>query len=347
MEIDTIIVGQGIAGSVFAHHALELGHPIMVLDTAKELNASRIAAGLINPITGRKYVKAWRYEEIIKDVISTYAEIESKLGDKFLNSINIHRVFHNFEEEERWILRSDEEEYKEYLSEEKDERVERLLSNNLPYGMVKNCYQLNMGFLLQKFQNFLINLDSYRNEVFDYTLLQNQDGKWHYKDIRSKNVVFCEGSGLKTNPFFPNLPIFKNKGEILTVDSPHYPSGLILKKKFFSIPIDERKIWYGSVDSWDEEADYFTEGTKSRLEQSWKKNYTAEMTILEEKYAFRLAVQDRRPLVGEHQIHNNMYILNGFGAKGASLAPFCSKILLNFIQNDSPILKEIDIKRYS
>ena len=55
---------------------------------------------------------------------------------------------------------------------------------------------------------------------------------------------------------------------------------------------------------------------------------------------------DRRPILGEHPTHSNVYILNGLGTKGYSLAPYFAKQLVNFIVRSTPIEKEVNIARF-
>ena len=70
-------------------------------------------------------------------------------------------------------------------------------------------------------------------------------------------------------------------------------------------------------------------------------------TIIKKKFGIRPATIDRRPFVGKHPIFDNLYILNGLGSKGISLAPFCSKELFNSIEQKSKINFEINVKRYN
>ena len=69
--------------------------------------------------------------------------------------------------------------------------------------------------------------------------------------------------------------------------------------------------------------------------------------IINKKFGIRPATIDRKPFVGKHPIFDNLYILNGLGSKGISLAPFCSKELFNSIEQKSKINFEINVKRYN
>ena len=51
-----IIVGQGVAGTLLAYFLLKAGQNVIAIDNYHKGAASNVAAGIINPITGRRYV---------------------------------------------------------------------------------------------------------------------------------------------------------------------------------------------------------------------------------------------------------------------------------------------------
>jgi glycine/D-amino acid oxidase-like deaminating enzyme len=55
-QVDYLIIGQGLAGSLLSWELLQHGCSIHLIDNQQE-NASQIAAGLINPVTGMRLVK--------------------------------------------------------------------------------------------------------------------------------------------------------------------------------------------------------------------------------------------------------------------------------------------------
>jgi nucleoside-diphosphate-sugar epimerase len=54
-----LIVGQGIAGTNLTFTLLERGNSVTIADNPQEFSSSKVAAGLFNPITGRKMSKTW------------------------------------------------------------------------------------------------------------------------------------------------------------------------------------------------------------------------------------------------------------------------------------------------
>ena len=59
--------------------------------------------------------------------------------------------------------------------------------------------------------------------------------------------------------------------------------------------------------------------------------------------AIRPSTKTRRPFVGAHAAYKNVFILNGLGTKGASIAPFAAQSLLDFIELSIPIDIEMQI----
>jgi len=57
MMTDVLIIGQGICGTFLSWWLEQKGLSFIVIDEERPYTASRAAAGLINPVTGRRIVK--------------------------------------------------------------------------------------------------------------------------------------------------------------------------------------------------------------------------------------------------------------------------------------------------
>ena len=60
----------------------------------------------------------------------------------------------------------------------------------------------------------------------------------------------------------------------------------------------------------------------------------------------RPTVSDRRPLLGTHEVYKSLHILNGLGTRGVMLGPAMAKALYDHIENNIPLDREADIKRF-
>ena len=65
MEVDYLLIGQGISGTWLSYYLRKEGKSFMVIDNDSPVASSRIAAGVINPVTGRRHVEVWMANEIL------------------------------------------------------------------------------------------------------------------------------------------------------------------------------------------------------------------------------------------------------------------------------------------
>ena len=150
---DYIIVGQGLAGTLLDHFLNKAGQRVLVIDQFYERAASQVAAGLINPVTGRRYVKSWKIDELLPFAKQTYQDFEEELSLSIYTERNIIRSLFNHREENDWQLRTSEPGYEQYLLDEADlgpylEHTVQAFS----YGEVRHCAQVNLPALTKAYR---------------------------------------------------------------------------------------------------------------------------------------------------------------------------------------------------
>lgn len=82
MEIDVLIVGQGLAGSLLAWELAGRGLAVCVVDN-ELCNASRVAAGLVNPVSGRRLVLQPNIAGLLPAARHCYGRLARFFGDQF------------------------------------------------------------------------------------------------------------------------------------------------------------------------------------------------------------------------------------------------------------------------
>ena len=107
LNIDFIIVGQGLAGTVLAYSLLKYSAKILIIDRGLDKGASKSAAGIFNPITGRQMRKTWKAEELFQSIPSFYGEIEEKLNQKLLYPMPVLRMFDSQKQINDWYRKGD------------------------------------------------------------------------------------------------------------------------------------------------------------------------------------------------------------------------------------------------
>jgi glycine oxidase len=115
MHVRYIIVGQGIAGTVLAHTFLKHRTPFVIIDDPKLSQASKIAAGLYNPVVFKRLVKSWKVDELLPFMDGFYREAEQLLNEKFYFKKTIVKLFTEEQEKALWLKKSNEEVGKQRL----------------------------------------------------------------------------------------------------------------------------------------------------------------------------------------------------------------------------------------
>jgi len=349
IAVDYVVVGQGIAGTLLHFSLKKAGQKVMVIDNDHEGAATKVAAGGINPITGKRYVKSWKIETLMPVVREVYAELEKLLNIQIFKERNIIRILKNAGEENTWLGRSADPLYLKYFVENPSiGNFEKHLNDFSSIGEIKNGGQGNISFLVKKYQELLLSNQEIIVEKFEYENLDlSKKGKISYKNIEAKAVIFCEGSGAAKNPFFNYLPFELSKGEALTVKIDNSNLEKIIRHRVSVVPTQKDEYWIGASNSWEFENDTPTSEAKEDLEEHLISIFKNKPAIINHQAAIRPTVKDRRPLLGFHPKHPNLFIFNGLGTKGAALAPYLSKQMTNFILKKEALLEEVDIKRYN
>ena len=336
--VDFLIVGQGIAGAMMAWHLMKAGKTVLVVDNGLP-SASKVAAGLFNPVTGRRFVKSWRIDELLPHAENTYKEMEQFLGARFFYQLPIVR-FLSGPEEKMVYERSLSEDNQNYISGFASSTSE----NQFATCEIKGGGYVDTNLLISVYRQFLAKSGLFIEDNFRYDDLHiNQEGI-NWKGLAAKAIIFCEGYKAIENPWFPNLPFKLAKGEILTVRIPKLNSKKILMSGGYLVPVGNYIYKLGSTYEWDDLEPEPTEKGREALITLLKKTTSLPFEIIDHEAGVRPAVAHRRPLLGRSSVHGKMFILNGMGTKGVILAPFFAKQLTDFLLEGKELDKEVDIQ---
>lgn len=364
METDILIIGQGICGSLLSWWLEQAGLSFIVIDEARPYTASRAAAGLINPVTGRRIVKTWMIDELLPFAHRTYREIEAAWGGSYIEAVSVIDFFPTVQMRIAFLERYGEDpQYLQLPAVEHDR--DAFFHYELGYGVIGPCYLVNMPGLLEASRKRLLREGRLLEERFEREMLVVEEGV-RYKDIRARRIIFCDGIGSCDSPYFSKLPFAPNKGEVLIVEIPDLPpmtdppgrivpatdTGLhaaraVFKKGISLVPWKEDLYWAGSSFEWSFSNDAPTEAFRIRTEailQDWLK---VPFRIVDHFASVRPATLERRPFVGFHPLHPAVGILNGMGTKGCSLAPYFAHQLAEHITKGIALRPDVDVRRFS
>ena len=120
-SFDTIIVGQGLAGTTLAWHLLQAGQSVLVIDRGEDVTSSKIAAGLMTPITGLRLGLSATFEREFAYAARYYRQIENITGARFFNDRTAIRYLRDDREYAYWRKRKQDSACQPFLLETRPE----------------------------------------------------------------------------------------------------------------------------------------------------------------------------------------------------------------------------------
>lgn len=347
-QFDYAVVGQGLAGSAVAMQLCRQGYKILVFDNPSKNKSSVVAAGLFNPITGRKMVKTWFADVLFPGLHQYYAEVERLTGKKFFYPMPLYRPFGSIEEYNEWMSRSADQVYQKYISDiTGSPRFNGEVNDPLGGVTLKETGYINTAKYLEAVREYLVARDAYREQIFVEDKLEILENFIRYDEITARKIIFCQGVHNTSNRWFNNLPVNPLKGEVITVQS-EWKKDVILNRGVYMVPgIGEHEWRVGSTYNLNDNLPEIT--ASARHELTGKLNDLIHMpyTITGQQWGVRPTTPDQKPIMGAHPKYATLIIFNGLGTKGVSLAPYFSGILVRSMENKGTINKEADVTRYN
>jgi len=345
--IDFLIIGRGLSGSLLAWELIQRGCSVVIVDNGIE-NASQVAAGLINPVTGKRLVKSADAGRLLTTSRNFYSYLEDFFHQEFFRTKPMLRIFRSekeLNEAERRYINPD---YAGYINN--IQTSENHIGNlTTPFGYME---QTNAGHLLTLsvldcLKTFFISKNCYRQASIEYRDILLEP-TLHWQDIYPKQVIFCEGHFATQNPWFSWLPFQPVKGEILTLQHETILPDKILNYGNWLIPLSSNQIRIGATFDRVNLDIHPTEVGKNMLldEVRMLSPDLGNSIIINHQANIRPCTLDRNPFIGHHPVNNQLGIFNGFGSKGSLQIPWYSKHFANKLLEGNPLLSTCNIARY-
>lgn len=347
MQADVLIIGQGICGTMLSWFLHKEGKSFLIIDKEASDTASKVAAGVINPVTGRRYVTSWMADELRDFAQIAYQDMGAFLQETLLYPKSVIDFFPSPQMRNAFVDRISENDT--YLHAYPDQNLFNPFFNyDFGCGEIKPAFTVHLQLLLTSWRKHFEKQQLIRNEWFVLNDLKAADDGIQYQDITAEKIIFCDGVATAGNSCFALLPFSFNKGEALIVECRELTRDHIFKKGMFLVPLPEENLfWLGSNYQWEFEDSAPTDAfykAASELLHYWLK---MPFSVVAHKAGIRPATLERRPFVGFHPQMPSVGILNGMGTKGASLAPFFAHQLVQHIVYNFPISPEANVHRFN
>ncbi len=348
--LDYLIVGSGIAGSLMAYELMKAAQQVHVLSDEIRPTSSQVAGGMFNPVTGKHLAKTWLADEIFPFLKTYYSELERNLGGNchFFHRTGVFRPYINEQQKLQFQQAIQKHEIGKYVTDTfYDKQVESVVRQQLGGLYTADAGWVDVPELVRSVREYLIASGNYSAGVFDYPALQIEENCVSYKEFKARRIIFCEGFYATQNPYFNWLPFNPVKGETLLVNlNEAYPVSQIINQGTWIIPIGEASCRLGATYSWHELDFNPTEKAKQDLQGRVSRFFVPTYQLVKQQAGVRPSTTDRRPFLGKHPQYDNLFIFNGLGTKGVSLAPYFARQFREFLVHEKEINSETTIERF-
>ncbi len=313
------------------------GKRFLLLDTPHKSNASRISAGIINPITGKRFSPFWDSQSVMESALKAYSTLERQFGKTFLREITALRLFTDTEERDLWFSkRASTLTFAEYLPQESISGDIRQQHGGIRYG----AWHLDVEQLVRTLRTWLEAEGCLRNETYnsESTIFSSESVivETETECFSAQHIIFANGWKTLETSLWKDLPLSPAKGELLTVQAERVPEEMLVHGVFV-LPLDNSTLRIGASYSWEELDDTPTPNTASALIAQAQEIFPVPMTLLRHDAGVRPAAQDSKPILGVHPVEPRCAVFNGFGSKGAVYTPYCAEALVDFFEEAKPL----------
>jgi len=328
------IVGQGLAGSLLAWGFMKRGIVPTIYDPYAPNTSSRIAAGVINPLIGkRKLQLSWNAERLAPFAFQTFQHLQEELGVEIIRLLPTLRVFATQELREQW----------QGMQSGKD--LAWLTVDDVPPGSYNGIDVPFGGYLLHDAAvvDFGAVIDGVRAMVRRHGTVHEReyDGNAGYE-----RVIWCEGWTMSRNERWNWIPMEPVKGEVVDVRIDGMSAEQIVVGECAIVPMNDGSFRLGSTYDWDDLTEVPTASARDALLYQCGKVVPYDVHVLGHRAAVRPAARSKRPYLGVHPLHPEHVVFNGLGTKGGLVGPYYSQHLIEHLLDRTPIDSEVDIQQW-
>lgn len=345
MKYDYLLIGQGIAGTNLAFTLLDAGKNILIADQSRPFTSTKAAAGLFNPITGRKLNKTWLADQFFPALHDFYPKQEQRLGAKFFHQSPIYIPFDSIEKQNTWVSKSAEEAYQNYILKSPSEKYTGLLNNHFGGMELQQSGFVDTNAYLEAAARYFRQHELLQEtEVKAEELTLTEEGV-AWKGHEFKKAIFCDGAFNADHPFFNWLDYRRVKGEILRIKFEEGGFEQIVNRGCWMIPLADGTYKVGSTFDFRELNTNPTEKGRGQVMEKLEALTHLPYTIVDHWAGIRPATYDRRPFMGLHPEHPQLCLFNGMGSKGISMTPYLAQHLYEFLELGGELMKEVLLTR--
>lgn len=349
-KVDVLILGQGFAGTALALALMEQGTDIHIIDPAPTVSASRIAAGLINPVLGKRFTIDDDYAHLFAAAQEFYQRYEDRWGESFFHRMPIVRVIANEEEEHHYGKRASDTRYSNFVATELPVLQAPF---HAPFGsrLIEGGAWLDASLYLDSARALFTSQQRITTATLHESDITWSDSAVYARNMEANILVDARGWESSLSPWWKYLTFQPAKGELLEIASTELDHTRAIVGGVYCIPRGggkrtERRHIVGSTYTWDNLNTLPTENGRIELEEKFRALCSAGYSITAHHAAVRPATDDRNPYIGVHPALSRLWLFNGFGSRGSLTSPWYAEQCVRALRLGMPLPAECDIERF-
>jgi glycine oxidase len=354
---DYIIIGAGLAGLSLADSLVNKGCSIAVIDK-KGIGggASGIPIGMADPAASRNANLYWETEKCYDTTLENLKKLQFYSKKPFFKITGVLRpgITHKRGVSlERSFYRQD---WPDGWCEWKTEEMIKKMSPEVycVYGGLwhPNSIAVAIPEYLDAYHTYLKEQNVQFYILDDYHLI-NQSNSWtiqsYNSNLNTDNIVFATGADTKQITYWAELPIEPVKGQVALFDIPDpLPFSFSLSGNGYIGRIEDRRFIVGSTYEHDfehiEPDEYGKKYLIRKLNQSLP-NIAKDARLTGQWAEVRASTPNRLPILGTHRSYADLHIMTGMGSKGLLYSKYTANLLADYLVDNSPLKKEVDVER--
>ena len=347
-HFENVIVGQGLAGSAMAWTLHWAGQSVLLLDRAERWTASRVAAGLITPATGKRLVVSEKYKERFIAAKNFYRRVEKETGQTFFSEIEMLRLFEDEVGRAEFMNRSDHEKWAQVSEWEGILQKDKAVHNGI---RMQQAARLDITTYLLATRRFFEERGCYRETELTAGECEQEEEKadqstginFETLAVTANRLIMCTGAA--TTSLFPEVPSNPARGDILNVRIRGYERREVVHRSIWIAAEVDGTQTVGSTYDWKNLSNTPTEEGRQEILGKLGRIIEGPVEVQDHFAAVRPTMKDYEPVLGRHTKWQNVFVLNGFGSKGTLLAPGMAKKLLESMSGTAELESKYNYDR--
>ncbi len=332
-KTEFLILGQGFAGTALALSLMNRGKSVRILASEEKASASSLAVGLVNPVTGRRMAKTWNYEAVVPRAHAFYAAAHFQIHGRegtFLERRPIFKALHSVEEMNFLSGKSASDGYDHLIRIHSGPEVPlpSVFRHTTGWIEIMEGGRLDPVAYLSAARAYFLNSGCLLDELFDMSVLRILPEGYEYQGLLFSNVI----SALGLNCPWAGPDLWAVKGQVFQFTGFPDWGNAILKTEKFAIPLGRGEVLMGST--------YEREFENAQNDAAGFSEVTADLepeTLINIRQVrawsgIRPTTKDRLPVIKKQA--EGLYLVNGMGTKGVSLAPYAAGRLMSMLEAD-------------